>query len=207
MVALLHGVMEWLGHDAKRGYRVVTPSHICLGRIRKLGGGALWADRWIQCAWRDWWPEASIALKELLPFLLSVAVWCEFWRGCQVCVAIMSIVNIIASKTSRGGHIMHLLRGLHFVCAYYISLRASHTLGVNNSIADAISWNSMQVFFALVVSARRQPTPIPQALWKIFVACQLDWLSDIWRILLMDSLRTASQQAQGELTLQSRQGT
>ena len=79
--------------------------------------------------------------------------------------------------------------------------------GSHNSIADAISWNSMQVFFALVVSARRQPTPIPQALWKIFVACQLDWLSDIWRILLMDSLRTASQQAQGELTLQSRQGT
>jgi len=39
----------------------------------------------------------------------------------SVCYVIMSIVNIIASKTSRGGPIMHLLRGLHFICAYYIS--------------------------------------------------------------------------------------
>ena len=176
----------------------------------RWGCGAFWSERWIQCAWNGRWSKVSIAVKELLPILLAVAVWGSFWWGCQVRVLCdnMAVVNIITARTSKDGPIMHLLRGLHFVCAYYnINLRAAHIAGVDNSIADAISRNSMQAFFALAPSARRQPTPIPQALWRIFVESQPDWLSDVWRRSLTDSLRTASQQAQEELTLQRKQGT
>ena len=59
---------------------------------------------------------------------------------------------------------MHLLRGLHFVCAYYnISLQACHVPGTENSTADAISRNLLQVFFERIPRARATPSPIPLA--------------------------------------------
>ena len=96
------------------------------------GCGAAWENRWIQCAWEGVWKDKSIAVKELLPILLAAAMWGPFWAGNQVQVQCdnMSVVNIIASHTSKDKSIMHLLRGLHFICAYYnINLRASHIKG------------------------------------------------------------------------------
>lgn len=94
---------------------------------------------------------------------------------------------------------MHLLRGLHFVCAYHnINLRASHI------IAESIT----PLLMLLLTLVRQPEDSQPQShrhCERIFVASHLDWLLDIWRSLLMNSLRTALQQAQ-ELTLQSRQG-
>ena len=132
-------------------------------------------------------------------------MWGPYWRGNQVLVQCdnMAVVNVIASNTSKDGTIMHLLRGLHFVCAHYnINLRASHIQGVKNVSADAISRNNLQVFFKENPTANRSPTRIPERLWEILVTTQPDWLSEHWRQSLASSLETASQRAQRGATQQ-----
>ena len=58
--------------------------------------------RWLQCPWNGAWHDKGIAAKELLPILLAVAAWGQFWQGEQVLVHSdnMSVVNIIAANTS-----------------------------------------------------------------------------------------------------------
>ena len=92
------------------------------------GCGACWEDRWIQGSWDGMWKETNIATKELLAILLAVAMWGVFCQGNQVRVQCdnMTVVHIIAANSSKDATIMHLLRGLHFVSAYYnINLRAA----------------------------------------------------------------------------------
>ena len=171
------------------------------------GCGACWDTRWLQCPWNGAWHDKGIAAKELLPILLAVAVWGQFWQGDQVLVHSdnMSVVNIIAANTSKDKTIMHLLRGLHFICAFYnINLRATHIQGVRNLSVDAISRDNLQVFFTENPTANRIPTPIPEQLWQILVLSQPDWLSQNWRDSLATSLRTASQKVHVECTQQAR---
>ena len=92
----------------------------------------------------------------------------------------MSVVNVIAANTSKDKNIMHLLRGLHFICAFYsIPLHATHIQGTKNLSADAISHNNLQVFFRENPSANRDLTRIPDQLWEVLVLSQPNWLSQI----------------------------
>ena len=172
----------------------------------KWGCGACWQRKWIQCEWKGLWTDKCIAVKEMLPIVLAVAMWGHWWRGNQVMVLCdnMAIVNVIASNTSKNGSIMHLLRSLHFIAAYYnINLRASHIQGDLNVTADAISRNFMQVFFEVNPTADRHPTQIPQALWQVLVESEPDWTSKSWRESLSSSLSVASQTAREEATQQA----
>ena len=55
----------------------------------------------------------------------------------------MAVVSVWAAQYSRHDLIMHLLRCLHFICAYFeIEL---HIKGSDNVIADAVSRNLLQV--------------------------------------------------------------
>ena len=107
--------------------------------------GACWADRWLQCSWNGAWGDKGIAAKELLPLLLATVMW-----GHQFLVYSdnMSVANIIAANTSKDITIMHLL----------LNLRATHIAGINNSSADAISRNNLQVFLAANPTYRQQGT-------------------------------------------------
>ena len=137
-------------------------------------------------------------------------MWGPFWRGNQVLVQCdnMAVVNAIASNTSKDGTMMHLLRGLHFICAFYnINIRASHIEVVKNVSADAISRNNLQVFFRENPTANRHPTRIPEPLWEILVTTQPDWLLEHWRRSLVSSLETAFRTAQGGATQRANQHT
>ena len=82
----------------------------------------------------------------------------------------MAVVNILANSTSRDPLVMHLLRTLHFIVAFYnLYLITEHIAGSNNSIADAISRNLPQVLFSQALEADPQPTPILEPLWDILV--------------------------------------
>ena len=170
------------------------------------GCGACWENLWIQCQWNGAWNDKSIAAKELLPILLAAATWGPYWQGNQVLVQSdnMSVVNVITANTSRDKTIMHLLRGLHFICAFYnVNLRAMHIPGAKNVSADAISRDKLQVFFATNPTANREPTKIPDQLWEVLVLSQPDWLSPNWRESLTTSLRIASQTAHVGATQQA----
>ncbi len=155
------------------------------------GCGAIWDNRWLQCAWNGWWEEQSIAVKELLPIVLACAIWGPQWQHRQVLALCdnTSVVHIIRSRTSRDCTIMHLLRTLHFLCAIFdICLRCDHIPGIHNTYADAISRNSLQVLFAGRPSACHLPCSIPGALMSLLVYTQPDWLSPSWQQLLRTSL-------------------
>lgn len=120
----------------------------------------------------------------------------------------MAVVNILASSTSRDPLVMHLLRTLHFITAFYaIHLTAQHIAGTENTIADAISRNFLQVLLCHAQEADPQPTPTPQPLWDILVTHQPDWLSNTWRMSLTTSLETVSHKAQGKRTPPPKHGT
>ena len=76
-----------------------------------------------------------------------------------------------------------------------------------NLSADALSHNHMQVFFSVNPEANRDPTRIPEPLWKILVLSQPDWLSRNWRQSLATSLGIASQAAHGGAMLQDSPAT
>ena len=61
----------------------------------------------------------------------------------------MAVVQVLTSLTSRDPAIMHLLRCLYYYLALHnIQLKAEHIPGVQNTIADSISRNVLQVFRA-----------------------------------------------------------
>ena len=134
------------------------------------------------------WDQVPIHTKELLPILLAAATWGPHWRNSQILFKCdnMAVVNILSSSTSPDPLVMHLLRTLHFISAFYnLHLTAKHIAGSGNVIADAISRNLPQVLFSQAPEASPQPIPIPEPLWDILVIHQPDWLSDIWRTSLI----------------------
>ena len=162
LVVLLHKVMEWLGHDAS-SRKCTTTTTDASGT---WGCGAFWveAGQWVQCPWRNEWQNTPIHAKELLPIILAIATWGPYWRSSPIKVLCdnIAVVNIITSNTSRDKLVMHLLRGLHFVSAFYnIQVEIQHIAGSNNTIADAISRDHLQVFFNHAPAANPEPTPIP----------------------------------------------
>ena len=55
----------------------------------------------------------------------------------------MAVVAVWAAQSGKHNLIMHLLRCLHFVCAYFeIELRIEHISGAENVIVDAVSRDS-----------------------------------------------------------------
>ncbi len=167
------------------------------------GCGAIWGNQWLQCQWENEWKDRSIAVKELLPIVLAVAVWGQQWRHQLVVFKCdnMAVVQIVNAQNCRDPLLVQLLRYLHFYTAVLdIRVRANHIEGVNNSIADAISRNHLQVLFQLNKDANPTPTPIPRSTWELLFTQGQDWRSATWRSLLRTSLGTAWHQAPKELT-------
>ena len=183
--------MEWESHDACSGKHAASSSYCHHGRIRKLGLRAFWKEtgHWIQCSWCGEWQHTPIHAKELLPIILTVATWGPHWCSSRIQV-----------HTSKDKLIMHLLRSLHFVSAFYnIQVAIQHIAGVDNTIADSISLNNLQVFLNHAPRANPELTPIPAPLWSILVTQQPDWLSVTWQASLTTSLEKVSRQTQGRL--------
>ena len=97
----------------------------------------------------------------------------------------MSVVLLWESKKSRHPLIMHLLRCIHFICAYFeFELHIRHIRGVENVCADAVSRNLLQVL------NREAPVQVPPARWQLLVTVRPDWLSPRWNQLWLAFLRT-----------------
>ena len=150
---------------------------------------------WFQLEWPDSWRELHITIQELLPIVLSVALWGGQWHDSTVrcrCdnAAVVAIVN---KGTSRCDKAMQLMRSLFlFTAKHNLILSAQHILGADNGAADALSRNDKNSFLIQVAGARRDPTPIPPDLLEALLHPQ-DWTSQSWTRLLLASWRKASQ--------------
>ena len=145
---------------------------------------------YFQLKWPESWASVNIAVKEMVPVVIAVAIWGSQWSTHTVLVRSdnMAVVYALASGSARDTRLMHLLRCLHFFSAHHqICIRAKHLAGVLNCAADALSRDNLSLFFQCTPQAASEPTPIPQQLVHMLVLQCPDWTSDSWRRMFLTS--------------------
>lgn len=152
------------------------------------GCGAFTSEgQWFQFRWPKAWAEVHITVKELLPIVMSVALWGYQWSGRAVqCLCDnAAVVAVINSGTSKCERIMQLMRSLFFFTASCnVFLTAKHIPGVENRAADALSRDDLPSFFVQEPKGQKVATPIPQELIEALVERPQDWTSQNWTRLL-----------------------
>ena len=126
--------------------------------------------------------EASIAAKELLPILVVAAVWGRHWVGYTVLCNCdnEAVVAILRSGSARDDRLSHMLRCLFFIEAkFHFTVVAAHIPGVENVLADALSRNHLDIFFASLPQACSYPDIVPRELVQGLVHQQA-WTSPAW---------------------------
>jgi len=120
------------------------------------GCGAVGTPHWFHLKWDGTWSNTNIAVKELVPVILAAATWGKYWAHQKVLVLSdnMAVVQIFRTRSCRDKQLMHLLRCLHFIEAKWdMVLWVQHIPGKSNIAADALSRNSLQVFFQVLPNA------------------------------------------------------
>ena len=149
------------------------------------GCGAYLGNKWFALPWSSCpsWAEVNISVQELLPIVVSCAIWGSDMTGRHIrCLCDNAAVVVMINKhTSKHPTAMHLLRCLFFICARSnITLSAEHIAGVTNEAADALSRNNLSAFFLKVPAAHEAPSVIPPALIEILFNQSPNWLSAEW---------------------------
>ena len=115
------------------------------------GCGAWSQNSWIQFQWPETDRQHHISFLELFTVLLACAAWGDRWRGTRVrCLCDnQAAVCTIASRSSHDPSMMHLLRCLFFMEAWFqFELVAVHIPGVLNTWADGLSRDCRSSFLS-----------------------------------------------------------
>jgi len=144
------------------------------------GCGALFNGHWFQLQWSAEWTRIDIMAKELVPIVLSCAIWGPLLtrKSLEFKCDNSSLVAAINKGSSKEPMVMHLLRCLWFFSAFFeINILASHIPGVLNTAADMLSRNRAAQFLCSHPSASCKPMQVPTPLLKIISPKRLDWTS------------------------------
>ena len=143
---------------------------------------------WLQLAWPPSWQNANIAAKELLPIVLSLALWGSRWSGSRVLFRTdnQAVVAALTSFSARDPTMSHLLRCLFF---FDVEHKVVHLPGRDNALADAISRNKVDQFFSLCPQASPIPKAIPTSAVSLIMDTSLTWTSPRWSDLLNNTLQ------------------
>ena len=144
-----------------------------------------------QVQWTQSWAQVNIAVKEMLPVVIAVAIWGQSWEQSMLLVRSdnMSVVHALSAGTAKDSQLMHLLRCLHFFTAsYQIGLFAKHIAGVANSAADALSRNNLSAFRLCTPQAAKEPSLVPPQLLDMLMWQRPDWTSTSWRTMFLSTL-------------------
>ena len=148
------------------------------------------AGEYFQVQWPESWAQVNIAVKEMVPVVIAVAIWGQKWSKCTVMVRSdnMSVVYALSSGTAKDPQLMHLLRCLHFFSArYQTAIRATHVAGILNTAADALSRNNLPLFFQCTPQAASVPCPVPSQLLDMLIHQCPDWTSANWRTMFVST--------------------
>ena len=160
--------------------------HIQTDASGSWGCGAYFQGQWFQFKWDSQWQPCTIMAKELVPIVLSTAVWGpQLAKHCVLFQCDNSgVVSALQKGSAKDPVVMNLLRCLWFFVAHYdIDLICEHIAGSYNSTADDLSRCHMQSFFSQNPSASSTPTPLPQPLLAITEVSGPDWTSPDFRRL------------------------
>lgn len=169
------------------------------------GCGAWHGREWFQLQWDERSVHLPIMTKELLPIVLAVSVWGPRWKGhCVTCLCDnQAVVACLRSRTSREGHIMHMLRTLAFIEAQHsFSLTPQYIDTKANHLADDLSRNNLSSFHFKVPYASAKATPLPRHLLSLLLDQTLDWVSPHWHQLFSGTSETAWPHPRGGLMTQ-----
>ena len=172
------------------------PSHFIYSDASGIWGcGAFHGNTWFQIQWRESWTQAHIAVKELVPIVVAIALWGHSLVGRHICCYCdnIAVVFTLNKGSAKDPQLMGLLRALIFFCAVWgISLSAQHIARILNESADALSRNNLSLFFSFNPQAQPQPSPILQKLLELIFNWGLLWTSPSWTKLFAAILRAVS---------------
>ena len=103
--------------------------------------------RWFQLQWPGEWLPQAIMAKELVPIVISCAIWGPILSRKSVLFKCdnTGVVAAIKKGSAREPLVMHLLRTLWFFIAHFdICINIEHIPGVRNEVADMLSRDNMQ---------------------------------------------------------------
>ena len=119
-----------------------------------FGCGALAFDnKWLQVQWPVCCQDVDISVKEMVPVVMSVAMWGRNWHRRRVLFYSdnMAVVSVIQRKSAKHCLLLHLLLCLYLYAAQFqFTYSAHHLPGVTNMAADSLSRNNMALFTSLV---------------------------------------------------------
>ena len=144
------------------------------------GCGGAYSNLWFQWSWGLDWTPKHIMVKELVPIVISVAIWGTQLSRKRILIQCdnMGVVAAVTKRSSKEPLAMHLLRCLWFFTAHFdISLTIEHIPGVLNEAADHLSRNNLIAFRIVSPQARLLPTLVPQELVELVINNTPDWTS------------------------------
>ena len=130
--------------------------------------------KWAQGCWPPDWREKGIlwdiTFLELFPVVVALKLWGHHMDNKKLLFHIdnQAVVTILNNKSSKSPGVVVLVRKLVLVSLKHnMFIKGQHIMGKLNGIVDALSGSQFQRFRELVPSAEKEPTPIPDHLWKI----------------------------------------
>ncbi len=128
------------------------------------GFAAIFGSHWIQGTFPPEWKDMSIALKELVPVYLAMAIWFPFFISKNVLFNVdnISVVYILQSQSSPDVQIMSLVRKMVVITMLNdITIGSAHIAGKHNVIPDHISRFQVHKARQLAPWLDQDQTPIP----------------------------------------------
>ena len=116
-------LQSWNGLSLLDQTRAVRPPDYCLQTDASgaWGCGGIFKEHWFQWPWSTEWSTTGIVAKELVPIVISCAIWGPCLAGQRVLCQCdnQSLVLSINKGYSRDPLVMHLLRYQWFFVAVY----------------------------------------------------------------------------------------
>ena len=144
--------------------------------------------QYFQVQWPPDWENVNIAVKEMVPVVIALAVWGQYWTEHMVLVRSdnMAVVQAINGDSAKDVKLLQLLRCLHFFTAsHQISICARH---IANTAADALSRNNLPAFLSHTPQAADRSTRVPPPLLDMLITQRPDWTSADWRTMFLATL-------------------
>ncbi|KAM8966995.1 uncharacterized protein RCH25_025667 [Pelodytes ibericus] len=148
--------------------------HLWTDASGSVGFGTYFQGAWCVDCWPLAWASAglvrNLTFLELFPIVVAVEIWGPRLRNRKVCFQCdnMSVVQAINNVSASSLPVIRLLRHLVLRCLQLnMWVRASHILGVFNTIADALSRQQMERFWVLATDAEGEGHPCPAWIWSL----------------------------------------
>lgn len=131
------------------------------------GFGATYGSQWIQGLWPAHWKALNIAVLELFPIYLLLAMFAHKLTNAQITFLTdnQAVVHVINKQTSKCPIIMQIVRQLVLLLLHHnIILHAAHVPGNDNTLCDLISRQKTTPEILRKYGMSTTPLPVPRHL-------------------------------------------